>query len=142
MLSPTILSSIALTISIASFGFSLFQFSRTQHLKKAEKINELLGKAFELRRAAQDLRHLVDRTDDIHSHEEILNATDQFSEKLFSKILNNPKIRVTDIYKLEQSLLEFRLEFDLLENQLHEQIRFNEECAKYEEKMKSRGQQT
>lgn len=129
---PIIISSIALTISIASFGFSLFQFNRTLQLKKAEKINELLGAAFELRRSAQDLRHLIDRTDDIDTHDELLNATDKFSEELFTRTLNNPKTKISDIYKLEQALLKFRLEFDLMEKQIHEQIRFNEECAEYQ----------
>ena len=92
----------------------------------------MLGKAFELRRAAQGLRHLIDRSDDVEPHEELLSVTEQYSEDLFSRILNDPKTKITDVYKLEQSLLEFRLEFDLLEKQIHEQIRFNEECAEYE----------
>lgn len=132
MFNPIIISSIALTISIASFIFSLFQYNRTQHLKRAEKINEILRAAFELRRSSQDLRHLIDRTDDIDHQEKFLNMTDQLSEELFSKTLNNPKTKISDIYKLEQDLLEMRLEFDLLERQIHEQIRFNEECAEYE----------
>lgn len=134
MPSPIIISSIALAISIASFIFSLFQFNKTQELKKAEKINEILCAAFELRRSSQGLRHLLDRTDDIDSHETFLNMTDEFSEEMFSKTLNDPKTKIKDIYKLEQGLLDIRLQFDLLEKQIHEQIRFNEECAEYERK--------
>ncbi len=132
MSGPVLISSIALVISIASFGFALFQFSRTQRLKRAEKINEVLREAFELRRASQGLRHLIDRTDDIDFHDEFLSVTDKFSEEMFSKTLNEPKTKMVDIYKLEQGLLEMRLQFDLLEKQIHEQIRFNEECAEYE----------
>jgi hypothetical protein len=136
MSGPILISSIALVISIASFGFALFQFNRTQHLKRAEKINEILHEAFELRKASQELRHLIDRTDDIDSHDEFLSMTDKFSEEMFSKTLNNPKTKITDIYKLEKGLLEIRLQFDLLEKQIHEQIRFNEERAMYEKNKK------
>jgi len=113
--------------------FSLFQFNRTQRLKKAEKINKILQEAFELRRASQDLRHLIERTDDIDSHETFLDTIDSYSEELFSKVLNNKKTNISGVYNLEQGLLEIRLQFDLLEKQIHEQIRFNDECAEFDE---------
>lgn len=134
MINVTAISSVALIISISSFVFSLFQFSRTQRLKKAEKINEVLREAFTLRRLSQDIRHLINHTDDIDSHKEILDAMDIITDNLMSKVMNNPDVNISEVYVLEQSLLKTRLEFDLFEKQINELIRFRKDCNEFDQR--------
>lgn len=92
-----------------------------------------MNKAFELRRAAQELKYLIEMTDDIDSHEEAIDAINTLSENV-SSVLNNPKTTLSEVYVVEQNLLETTLSFDLLSMQINEQIRFNTECAEFERK--------
>jgi len=128
-----IISSIALIISVATFLFTLFQFRRNQSLKKLEKTNEIMNNAFELRRSSEKLKHLVEMTDDIDSHDEALDVINELTENIH-KVLNNPKTTVSEIYEAEQRLLKTTLNFDLLGMQVNEQIRFNKECYEFDRK--------
>ena len=132
-MNPVTISLIALTISVASFIFALFQFNRNQNLKKLERISEIMNKAFELRRASQKLKHLVEMTDDIDSHEEAIDVINTLCENV-SKVLNNPKTTLSEVYVVEQKILKITLNFDLLSMQINEQIRFNTECAEFDRK--------
>jgi hypothetical protein len=132
MAKSIVISSIALIISIAGFLFTLFQFNRNQRLKKLEKINGIMSNAYNLRRSSEDLKHLIEISDDIDAHEEALNLINIFTESLFSKALNNPKTKISEIYSVEQRLLKTTLEFDLLSKQINEQIRFHKECAGFD----------
>ncbi len=120
MTKSIVISSIALIISIAGFLFTLFQFNRNQRLKKLEKINDIMSNAYNLRRSSEDLKHLIEISDDIDAHEEALNLINIFTESLFSKALNNPKTNISEIYSVEQRLLKTTLEFDLLSKQINE----------------------
>ncbi len=135
-MNPIVISLIAITVSVASFIFTLFQFNRNQDLKRLDKVGEIMNKAFELRRSSQKLKHLIEMTDDIDSHEEAINAINIFSEHL-PNVLNNPKTTVSEIYLVEQKLLKTILEFDLLSMQINEQIRFNTEVAEFDRKQKA-----
>ncbi|EII3094222.1 hypothetical protein ACOB3W_003561 [Vibrio cholerae] len=135
MTNSIILSSIALVVSVASFSFSLFQFNRNQSIKKLEKINDTLKVAFELRLKSQDLRNLIDISDDIDSYEKEIESLNSVCENA-SKVLNNPRTKTSEVYIVEQELLKTTLEFDLLSKQIHEQIRFNIECHEFDSKHK------
>ena len=135
MTKSIVISSIALIISIAGFLFTLFQFNRNQRLKKLEKINEIMSNAYNLRRSSEDLKHLIEISDDIDANEEALNLINIFTESLFSKALSNPKTNISEIYSVEQRLLKTTLEFDLLSKQINEQIRFHKECRSEERRV-------
>ncbi|MCG3738264.1 hypothetical protein EXA16_18550 [Vibrio cincinnatiensis] len=135
MTNSIILSSIALVVSVASFSFSLFQFNRNQSINKLEKINDTLKVAFELRLKSQDLRNLIDISDDIDSYEKEIERLNSVCENA-SKVLNNPRTKTSEVYAVEQELLKTTLEFDLLSKQINEQIRFNIECREFDSKHK------
>ncbi|MCG3748857.1 hypothetical protein EXA20_18260, partial [Vibrio cincinnatiensis] len=111
MTNSIILSSIALVVSVASFSFSLFQFNRNQSINKLEKINDTLKVAFELRLKSQDLRNLIDISDDIDSYEKEIERLNSVCENA-SKVLNNPRTKTSEVYAVEQELLKTTLEFD------------------------------
>ena len=122
-------------VSVASFSFSLFQFHRNQSINKLEKINDTLKVVFELRLKSQDLRNLIDITDDIDSYEKEIEFLNSACESA-SKILNNPKTKSSQVYVVEQEFLKVTLEFDLLSKQINEQIRFNIECREFDNRHK------
>ena len=113
----------------------MFQFKRNQQINKLQKINDILKIAFDLRRSSQNLRILISHTDDVDSFEDELDVIDKFTENA-SNVLNNPKTSTSELYGVEQKLLNTTLGFDLLSKQINEQIRFNKECADFEVKLK------
>ena len=138
MIDPVIISIVALCISIAGFGFSIYQWKKNSFIKSAEKAHEVTLEAFELRRSSQDLRNLIAVTDDIEDMEEFLQATDTVSEELLKNALRNPKISLSDVYKAQQKISDFRLELELLHKQVLEAKRFNDELAEYEQSKNNR----
>ena len=71
-MNPILISTIALIISIASFVLAFYQFRQTQRFNKLKKINETIKSVFELKKSAAELKKLIDITDDITSHSDIL----------------------------------------------------------------------
>ena len=121
----------ALCISIASFGFSLYQFRRGQKIKLAEKVNEVILEAYELRRATQDLRHLIDSTNDVDECERMLKTADSVSEVLIGKALRDPEIDLKKVYQVQEKIAGLRLEIDLMHKQVNEKKRLDEEFVKF-----------
>lgn len=80
------------------------------------------------------MRHLINHTDDIDSHKEILDAMDIITDNLMSKVMNNPDVNISEVYVLEQSILKTRLEFDLFEKQINELIRFRKDCNEFDQR--------
>ena len=138
MIYSVIISVVALCISVAGFGFSIYQWKKISFIKSAEKAHEVILEAFDLRRSSQDLRELRAITDDIDDMEELLQATDSVSEELLKNTLRNPKISIIDVYKAQQKISELRLEVDLLYKQALEAKRYNDEVVEYELSKNSR----
>ena len=138
MIDPVIISIVALCISIAGFGFSIYQWRKNSYIKNSEKIHEVTLEAFDLRRLSQDLRNLIAITDDIDDMEEFFQAIDSVSEELLKNALRNPKISLSNVYKAQQKISDLRLELDLLHKQVLETKRFNDEVAEYEQSKNNR----
>ncbi|WP_156782017.1 hypothetical protein [Acidihalobacter aeolianus] len=137
MIDPVIISIVALCISIAGFGFSIYQWKKNSFIKSAEKAHEVTLEAFELRRSSQDLRDLIAVTDDIDDMEGFLRAIDKVSEELLNA-LRNPRISLVDAYKAQQKISDLRLELDLLHKQVLEVKRLNNEVAEHERSKNNR----
>lgn len=115
-----IISIVALFISLGSFGFSLFQFSKNRNVRKLEEVNRIINRALELERKhyklslilkyESDMEDWKDRLDDIGTLEELGKDT--------IAVLNKKSVSLEDIYKAEQALLKIELEFDLLHETL------------------------
>lgn len=132
MINPVVISIVALCISIAGFGFSIFQWRKSSFIKIAEKSHEVTLEAFALRRSSQDLRNLIAITDDIDDIEDFLQELDSVSEKTLKSTLRNPNVSLREVYMAQQEISGLRLELDLFHKQVLEAKRFNEEVAEYE----------
>jgi len=132
MINPVLISIVALCISIAGFGFSIFQWRKSSFIKIAEKTHEVTLEAFALRRSSQDLRNLIAITDDIDDMEYFLQELDSVSEKMLKSTLRNPSINLSEVYMAQQKISDLRLELDLLHKQVEVAKRFNEEATEYE----------
>lgn len=119
------ISIIAIVISLASLAFNLYQFKNTKKLRRLEKCNEVLHRAFLLRKLSQDLRNKISVTDDIDDYDHVLDPLDMAIESQFAKLLENTDVPLQDIFALETKLLSLDLEFDLLSKQIDIQIDFN-----------------
>ena len=115
----------AILISLGSLAFNLYQFKNTKNLKRLEKCNEVLQRAFLLRKSSQALRDKIDVTDDIDDCDHILDRLDVSIESQFGQLLGIKNLSISDIFALEKSLLELDLEFELLSKQIAVQIDFN-----------------
>ena len=132
MIDPIIISVVALYISVAGFGFSIYQWKKNSFIKSVEKAHEVTLEAFELRRSSQDLRNLIAITDDIDDMDGLLQATESASEELLQNVLRNPKISLSNVYKAQQKISDLRLELELLHKQVLEAKRFDDEVIEYE----------
>lgn len=123
------ISIIAIAISLASLAFNLYQFKSTKKLRRLEKCNDVLHRAFLLRKLSQDLRNEISVTDDIDDYDHVLDLLDMAIESQFAKLLGNTDVPLQDIFALETKLLGLGLgldlEFDLLSKQIDMQIDFN-----------------
>lgn len=127
-----IISIIALLVAFFSFGFTLFQYRRSQSISKLQKVNEVLTFAFSLRSKSQDLRDFIGRTDDIDEQDKFFDKFDLITEVIASKAISNPKFQSSEVYKMEARLLGLDLELNLLNKQIKKIARFNEEVAELE----------
>ena len=112
-------------ISLASLAFNLYQFKSTKNLKRLEKCNEVLHRAFLLRKLSHDLRKKISATDGIDDCNDVLDRLDMAIESQFAKLLENTDVSLQDLFKLETKLLGLDLELDLLSKQIDIQIDFN-----------------
>ncbi len=92
-----------------------------------EKANEVLHKAFLLRKLSQDLRNKISVTDDVPDMDHMLDGLDNAIESGYGKILNSKKLSLQDVFELERHLLELGLEYDLLSKQVDVLADFNNE---------------
>lgn len=116
------ISIIAIVISLASLAFNLYQFKSTKNLKRLEKCNEVLHRAFLLRKLSHDLRKKISATDGIDDCNDVLDRLDMAIESQFAKLLENTDVSLQDLFKLETKLLGLDLELDLLSKQIDIQI--------------------
>ena len=63
---------IALLISLVSLAFSIYQYRTLHRVRVSEKTTSLLRLAYDLRRKSQDLRHMIDSTDNVDNCTEFL----------------------------------------------------------------------
>ena len=122
-----VISIVAILISLGSLAFNLYQFRSTKRLRMLEKCNDVLHKAFLLRKLSQDLRNKIAVTDDIPDFDHILDGLDKAIESGYGKILSNENLSHQDIFELERHLLELDLEYDLLSKQVDVLANFNNE---------------
>ncbi len=121
------ISIVAILISLGSLAFNLYQFRNTRKLRMLEKANEVLHKAFLLRKLSQDLRNKISVTDDVPDMDHMLDGLDNAIESGYGKILNSKKLSLQDVFELERHLLELGLEYDLLSKQVDVLADFNNE---------------
>jgi hypothetical protein len=123
------LSLLAILISAASLWLSLHQFKSTRHLRRLEKINEVLQRAFQLRKASHALRHKVDNTNDVPDCDEQLNALDNMIEGQIQRLLESKATTIQDIFEIEKSVLSLDLELELQSKQLDAKNQLDQEIA-------------
>lgn len=92
-----------------------------------EKCNDVLHRAFLLRKLSQDLRNKISVTDDIPDFDHVLDGLDKAIESGYGKILSGKNLSLPDIFELERHLLELDLEYDLLSKQVDVAADFNNE---------------
>ena len=130
-MNPVLISIIALVVSFSSFSLAVFQFRHNQRISKLVKINEVIAKVFDLKKASADLKYLIERTDDIDPNDEIFAKIHLLTESAVS-VLNSPKVKSVELYHVEQHLLQTRIDFDLYVMQINERIRFEKEVQDFE----------
>jgi hypothetical protein len=82
----------AILISLASFGFNLYQYRNSRDLRRLEKTNEVLQKAYLIRRTSQDLRDKLNSTDDVDTFDHLLDSIEVAIESQFGGVLGKPNI--------------------------------------------------
>lgn len=130
----TIISIIAVIISLSSLGFNIYQNRHLHSLRKYEKANSVIRHSLELRKKLQDLKHKIDCTDDFPDCEKLIKKLSVFSESEITGLAQRKITSIHELFEIEKWLLEMELEIDLLRKQVDEQARWNEEVRKHEEK--------
>jgi hypothetical protein len=125
------ISIVAILISLGSLAFNLYQFRNTRNLRMLEKSNEVLHRAFLLRKLSQDLRNKISVTDDVPDMDHVLDGLDKAIESGYGRILSSRKLSPQDIFELERHLLELDLEYDLLSKQVDVLADFNNEVKAF-----------
>lgn len=123
---------LALLLSVASLVFSVYQYRILHKVRVSEKASAILRFAYDLRRKSQDLKHLIDCTDDVDDCDELLAKTNAMVETELSKVAISKGISLDILIEIEQKLLSAELEIDLLHKQIAEHGRFNKEVRDYE----------
>ena len=126
------ISVFALLISLGGFAFNLYQFANARKLRAREKANEILHKAFALRKLSQDLRQKISVTDHVPDMDDVLDALDAAIEGGFTNILTNKDTSLHDLLGLEQRLKGLELEHELLSKQVDAQEALNNEVRALE----------
>ena len=129
----TILSILAILISLSSLGFSIYQNRGLQRLKKYEKANTIVRHSLELRKKSQDLTNRIECTDHVPDCPEFINVFNRLVESDIIDLASKETISLSELYKLEKQLLKMELDIDLFIKQVNEVARWNEEVREYEE---------
>lgn len=122
----------ALIISLASFGFGVFQYRTLHQLRIHEKVTSLLRAAHDLRRRAHVLKHTIDVTDNLDDCAELFALVETFVEVQVPAFVNSKRHTMSDLFKFEQSLLDLDTEIDVFQKQVEAVGKFNEEVREYE----------
>ena len=122
-----VLSIAAILISLASLSLSLYQYRSSQKIGSLTKVNEILAKAYTLRKVSQDLRNKIDATDDIDGYEEALSTMDSFLVDTLNQSLSHKSIPISNLLELERRLMDVELEFSLVAKQVDVAIDFNDQ---------------
>jgi hypothetical protein len=129
----TAIAILALLISLASLGFSVYQYRVLHRVRVGEKATTLLRLAQDLRRKTQDLQNTIDSTDHIDDHADFLERINAMIEVEVQRVAASNAHSFETLIKIEQVLLPVELEIDLLHKQVKELGRFNAEVREYEE---------
>jgi len=123
---------VALLISIASLTFGIYQYRILHRVRVREKATSLLRFAQDLRRKSQDLKHTIDSTDDVDDCAEFLAKFNVLVEEGISKLATSKRTSLGALFEIEQCLLPLELEIDLLQKQVVEVGKFNDEVRVHE----------
>ena len=123
---------VALVISVASLAFSIFQYRILHRVRTAEKATSLLRLVQELRRKSEDLRHMINSTDNVDDCAEFFAKVNVFLEEGVAKLALSSERSLQELSELEQHMLSLELEIDLFNKQIVEVRRFNDEVREYE----------
>lgn len=126
----------ALVISVASFGFSIFQFRALHQIRIQEKATSLLRSAHELQRRAHGLKHTIEVTDHVDDCAEMFTLMDSFIELQVPAFVKAKKHSLADLFQFEQALLKLETSIDLLQQQVEAVGKFNEEVREHEARRK------
>jgi hypothetical protein len=129
---------VALLISVASLAFGIYQYRILHRVRVREKATSLLRLAQDLRRKSEDLKHVVDSTDDVHDSAEFLTGLNALVENDISRIVASKDTTLEHLFEIEQRLLPLELELDLLQKQVVEVGKFNEEVRDNEASKRER----
>ena len=119
------ISIIALLVSLGGFVFNLYQFISARKLRSREKANEILSKAFALRKLSQDIRQKISVTDHVPDMDDVLDGLDAAIEGGIANILINKNTSLHDLLGLEQKLMKLALENELLSKAIDAQENLN-----------------
>lgn len=123
---------VALIISFASLGFSVFQYRALHQLRVNEKVTSLLRSAHDLRRKAHTLKHTIEVTDHVDDCGELFALIESFVEIQVPAFVGATRHTMSDLFRFEQGLLRLETEVDVFQKQVEAVGRFNEEVAEYE----------
>lgn len=127
MIMATAISIVALLISMASLAFNFRQYKAMQILRKYEKANSVIRHALELRKKSQDLRNIINSTDNIEVCDVFLDGFDLLFEKQIAMLAEKKITTLAELFEMEKHLLSIELEIDLMSKQVEEADRWNKE---------------
>jgi hypothetical protein len=129
-----IISIVAILISIANSVFSFYQYRKNLKFKYIEKANTVLKKAYDIRLFSQDLKYLIDMTDDIDDMSLMFEKYNNFIDSGIQVIFLDKKTIIADLFDIEKTLHDIELELNLTKKSVDELIRFRKEVKDSEKK--------
>lgn len=126
------LAIIALLVSVASFGFGIYQYRILNRVRLGEKSNNLLRTVYALQRRSEELRHKIGCTDDAPECEELHAGINEVADAIFARVTSSTGMSWTELNNMEARLLSLEQEVSLHHKQVAELGRFNEEVHEYE----------
>lgn len=124
----------ALLISIAGFAFNLYQYRKSRRVNLLSKSNEVLKLAYLISKAAHELRHKIENTDDVEYPEELFEKIELQIEQQFLVVLNSKNTTLEKVYEAEQALLGVDLELSLYSKTIDSAAEFNKEWNAFKNK--------
>ena len=129
-----IISIFAICISIGNSIFSFYQYRKNIWFKHIEKANSVLKKAYDIRVFSQDLKYLIDMTDDIDDMDLMFEKFNSFIDSGIQAIFLDKNTSIEDLYELEKGLHDIELELNLTKKSIDEIRRFAKEVKDSEDK--------